>query len=206
MLNELVKFIHKNIGKNLRSKITDRHTSAVKKISFICFKAPNDFSHKIHYFSVFYYSLQNTNKNSMVNGIKKFSDVTFQSVTLSRIILAYSSKHLRKFFHSFMRSFTDTARKRIGSKGRFKYRIKHLKNCVVKDTIPDSRLMNSSQLRIMNPKSLVRSMFICSIFQISIKVKNILFQIKLKIHNIKFIFLIGLEDIPCTEQCNGRNY
>ena len=59
----------------------------------------------------------------MVDGVKKLSDIALQSITLSGIVLAHDTNHLRNFLHSFVRSFAYTTRKRIGNKGWFKYGI-----------------------------------------------------------------------------------
>src|SRR3989338_2041401 len=206
MFNKLIKLIHVNVSKNLRSQIADWYTSPCKKIRPACNKAINNLSQKFHYFFVFDSLFKYSNKNIVIHGIKEFSDIALQGIAFSCIIFTYRANHLGNFSHPLVRSFAHATGERIRNKGRVKYGIQHFENCMVQNAVSDSSFVNPPNLWVMNPKPIIRSVFVISILQIPVKVKDVLFQIKLKINDIKFVFLVGLENIPCTEQSSGRNY
>lgn len=76
----------------------------------------------------------------------------------------------------------------------------------MENSISYSRLMNMPVLWIMNPKSFIRTVFISFIFQISVKIKNILLKIKFEFRNIQFITLIRFKYFPSSKEICWRNY
>jgi len=71
---------------------------------------------------------------------------------------------------------------------------------MMKHSVTHSGFMNPAQNRIMYPETLIWSMFVYSIFQISMQVKNILLKIKLKNSNIGFMPFAMFELIPGQKQ------
>ena len=171
MFNKLIKFIHVNIGKNLRCKIANWYTSSIKRFGLLAIKLSMISRKSFMTFFILNSFFENAYKNIVVDRIKKLFNVAFQGITLTSIIFTYGSNHLCNLFHSFVRSLTNTTRERVRDKGRFKYGIKHTKNCMMEDTISNSRLMYTAQLWVMNPKPLIWFMLVRSIFQIPIEIK-----------------------------------
>jgi len=206
MFNKLVKFIHINIGKNLRCQIANWYASSFKKAWSTCHKALDDFSQEIHNFLVFNFPIKNANEHIMVNRIKEFSDIALQSIALSGIILAYSSNHFRNFFHSLVCSFAYAARKRIWNKGRFKYWIQNVEYRMVQYSIAYCGFVDMTKFWIVNIKAGITTMFVCFITKIPIYLKNILFKIFLKAKDIKFFPFTLFKFIPRQKKILRLNY
>lgn len=105
-----------------------------------------------------------------------------------------------------MGPFSNPAGKGIGYKGGLKNAIHHVENCMMQDSISDTRFMYVAAFRITNIESAVRSMLVSLISDLSVKLKNILFQVALKFHHIRFLSFSSLEFIPSQKQSLGAAY
>jgi len=159
----------------------------------------NNFFQKRNRLLILDFPIKDVFKYLVVNGIKEFSHIAFQSVALAGVVFAFCAKHIGNFLHTLMSAFVDAARIRIVDKGRLEYFIQNSKSGVVKHTISDNSLMYPSDLRIMYPKSFVWSVPIRLILQIAVQIKNIMFDVQLKLGNVRFIPFIRLKYLPSSE-------
>lgn len=135
----------------------------------------------------------------VIDRVKEFSHVAFQSITLASIILARHTKHVSNFFYPFVSAFADAARIRVIDKYRLKYFVQNGEGGVMKDSISDNCLMYPSNLRIMYPESLVWPVPIRLILQIAIQIKNILLDVEFKLGNVRLVPFIRLKYLPSSE-------
>ena len=135
----------------------------------------------------------------VVNRIKEFSNIAFQSVALASIILAFCTKHIGNFLHTLVGAFVDATRVRIVDKCRLEYFIQNSKSGMMKDSISNNGFMYPSDLRIMYPKSFVWPVPIRLILQIAVQIKNIMFDVQLKLGNVRLIPFIRLKYLPSSE-------
>ena|SRR3989344_6887608 len=156
--------------------------------------------YKINDLGILNLSADNRKQYGMINRIKEFSDIAFQGVTGTSIVPAYSTHNINSFNHSLVSSLSHSARKRIIYESRLEYRIQNREKSMMKHSVTHSGFMNPAQNRIMYPETLIWSMFVYSIFQISMQVKNILLKIKLKNSNIGFMPFAMFELIPGQKQ------
>ncbi len=159
--HKLIKLIHVDIGEQLRCQITNRKPSSGKQIGKLSGKTLDYFLHKPQSPKVFHLSLQKLDQDSVVNTIKKLSDITFKCIRCLSVILRDLTKHYVQNMNAFMSSFSDAAGKRMGYKSWFKNWIEYLKNCMMQHSVSNRRFMNMSEFRIINIEVAIRSMPIC---------------------------------------------
>ena len=214
MLNKLVKLVHIDIGKNLRSQIAERYPFIKKRECFTLSRKRADirgitshnFFYQSHQVNIFNFYSKNREKSYVVNRIKEFPHIAFQCIAWMRIVFAHHSNHVRYFFHSFMCSFTDSAGIGVVDECWLKYVIQNIEHCMVKHPISDCRLMNMPEFRIMNPKSFVLPVFVCSTFQIPVQVKIFRSISSSKDTTSGLFRLSDLNVSPRAKQSFGRNY
>lgn len=119
------------------------------------------------------------------------------------IISTYFANHARNFFHTFMSSFADSAGVGVSDKSRLKYFIQCQKYRMMKHPVSRDCLMDPPQFRIMNPKSLVRSVLVGLALQLTIQIENVLLKVKFEFRNIWLVPLVRLEYLPRTKKCWG---
>jgi len=141
---------------------------------------PDNFSEEPFHIDISYPFLQNRQQDLVVNAIEEFFDVALQGIALACIVVAGFGQNLFNGVDSFMCSFTNTTGKGIGDKHRLENRIQDSEHRMVQDPVSDSRLVNVPPLRIVDIKTLIRTMSIGLVFQFPVKLKNILFQIFLE--------------------------
>lgn len=159
--HKLIKFIHVDIGEQLRCQITDRKSFSSKQIGRLSGKTLNDILHNPHRIGIFDFSLQELDKDSVVDAIKKLFDITFKCICCLGVILRDLTKHYIQNIDALMGSFPDAAGERMGYKSWFKNWIEYLKNCMVQHSVSNCRFMNMPEFRIVNIKITIRSMPVC---------------------------------------------
>lgn len=113
---------------------------------------------------------------------------------------------LRLGYLSLVCSFADAARKRSWNECLFKDRVDDSKNRVVQDSVAYCRLMYPTAFGVVNPKTIVGSVFICFVAQVATQLKNILLDFLLKLGNVRLIPLVALEHLPCRKESLCGNY
>ncbi|MEN9621909.1 MAG: hypothetical protein RLZZ67_343 [Candidatus Parcubacteria bacterium] len=208
MLNKLIKLVHINIGKNLRSQVADGHPFAVRRKKRQRLTLSQSAAHSVtlnnlfqkrNRLLIFNFLNKDIFQYLMVDGVKKFSDVAFQGVAWTCVISTRRAKHVDNFLHAFVGTFVDTARERIVDKCRLKYFIQHGKGGVVKHSVTNDRFVYPPEFRIMDPKAFIWPMPIRFILQVAVQVKNILLDMELKLSDIRLVPFIGLEYLPSPE-------
>ena len=95
-----------------------------------------------------------------------------------------------------MRSFADTARKRIRDKSWLKDWAKRGEDGMVKYAVSDSGLMNMSLFWVLNVKRDVFPVFVSFIFQIPMELKNVFFKLPFKFSHVLSFLFVAFEFIP----------
>jgi len=109
VLNELVEFVHVDVGKQLRSKIADRQTVTIKERRLAGRKASDNLLHKPHGVRINYPLFENCQKNFVINRIKKLPHVALKRKARPRIIPALPPDHTLGGQHAFVRTFAHAA-------------------------------------------------------------------------------------------------
>ena len=200
VLYELIEKIHVHIRKNLRGQITDRQASSMKQIRAIALIAFNYFFKKPYHVWISNPFFQDSKQNIVIDTIKKLSNVALQGKTWLGEIFADFSNHFIYCFNSSMRTFANSAGKRIWNERWFKKSINYIENGMMKNSVSDRRLVNMPQLGVVNIKAGIRSMSIFSTFQISRKVKDISLEILLELLNVSFASFVAFELVPSSKQ------
>lgn len=173
--------------------------SVLLSLSSAFFVTLNDLIQKRNRLLILDFPIKDVFKCQVIDGIKEFSHIAFQSVALASIILAFCTKHIGNFLHTLVGAFVDATRVRVVDKCRLEYFIQNSKSGMMKDSISNNRFMYPSDLRIMYPKSFVWSVPIRLILQIAVQVKNIVFDIQFKLRNVRLAPFIRLEYLPSSE-------
>ena len=125
----------------------------------------------------------------MVNIIKIFFNVEFQSKTRCRKIGTNLADILDYPTESFMSAFFITARITIKNKALIKYRLKMTTDGVMKQSVPNACFMDNSRFGVINVKLLITCVFVAEVAKIVMKQKNVFKKIAGKITHISsFIF------------------
>ncbi len=156
VLNELVEFVHVNVGKQLRSKIADWQAVTIKESRLSGRKASDNLLHKPHGVRIDYSLLENCQKNFVINRIEKLPHVALEREARPRIILTLSTDHAFGGQHPLVCTLIDSARKRIGDKGLLKNRIENSENRMVQNPIAHRGLVNVAHFRIADIETLIR--------------------------------------------------
>ena len=117
--HKLVKLVHINVNKYLRSEIAERQTHAQAGRG----ETLDDFPQKPDNFFVGNVVFQNAKYHSMVNVRKKFLDIAFQNPNCFRAIYAFFACKRTKTIQCFVRSLASAARIRISDKRPIEKRI-----------------------------------------------------------------------------------
>lgn len=160
LFHKLIEFIHVDIGKKLRGQITDWKSSSSKKIRGLTSKASNYLFHKPQGISVFYLSPQKLDQNGVVNTVKKLSHVAFKGICCAGVVSRDTPKYSIQYINPFVSSFSNTARERMGYKGRLKNWVKNFKNRMVQHTVSDRGFVYVAKFGIVNIKTTICSVFI----------------------------------------------
>jgi len=200
MFNKLVKLVEIDISKKLGSQITDGQSLCLKKIRVFGFETLYDFFKNQHHIGVFDSFCKQGHKDSMVNCPKKFLNVAFKSETRLMNVVADCLRYAAQNIYSFMRSFADTTRQRMCDKCRLKNRIQHAENCVMEHSISDYSFVNVPLFGVLNIKRSICFVLILFIFQIPMKLKNVLLKLPFKLNNIPFFLFIATKLIPRRKQ------
>jgi hypothetical protein len=196
MLNELVEFVHVNVGEQLRSKIADRQTMTLKERRLSGRKASNNLLHKPHGIRVDYPLLENRQQNLVINRIEKLSHIAFEREARPCVVSAFSSDHALGGQHALVRSFADTTRKRIGDKGLLKNGVQDSENRMVQNSVPHRGLVNVAHFRIADIETRIRPVGVAFGSQIPMQRKEILLKRKLESLNIGFLALVASKFLP----------
>jgi len=157
VFNELVEFVHVNVGKQLRSEIADRQAVTTKECRLSNRKASDNLLHKTHGLRINYPLLENCQQNFVINRIKKLPHVALEYEARPRIISALPPDHTFGGQHTFVRTFADAARKRISDEGFLKDRIQNPENCMMQNPITHHGLVNVAHFWITNIETRIRS-------------------------------------------------
>ncbi len=132
----------------------------------------------------------------MIHAVKEFSNIAFQSKARLLSVFAYAEEHLLKRINAFVRSVTNTTRKRSGNKRWFEYGVQHRKDRMVQDAIANRGFVNVALFRIGDVKTSIWSVLVRFIFQFAMQVENILLQTPFKFHHIALVPLITPKSVP----------
>lgn len=158
--HKLIKLIHIDIGKKLRSQIANRKPLSSKKIGGFTNKAFDYFFRKPQNISIFDFPPQQLNQNSVINAIKKLPNIALERIRCSAMILGNFSKHCIQDLNTLMGSFSNTTGKGMGYKSRLKNWVKDFKNCMMQYSIQNRCFVNMPKLRVVNVKITIRSMLV----------------------------------------------
>ncbi len=170
------------------------------------FVAFDNFSQKPAGVCVDYSLFENIEKDVMINAVEEFPHVALKRVAWLRAVLAHGAERSCQIFHTFVRTLTDSARKRGRDKGRLENRIEYLEYRMMQDTISHRCFVNAAQFWIVNQKHSVRSVTIISGTQFATQLEDFVLNVLLKCLHIRPIPLIALENIPRLEQIVYRDY
>ena len=132
----------------------------------------------------------------MINGIKEFFNITLQGITSSGVILGFLAQHLLYRRHSFMSTFPQPTRKRMGDKGGIKNPIQDLENSMMQNSIANTGLMNMALFGIRDIEISISAMLVRFVFQLAVKLKDINFQPLFKAQDIDFPSFAPLKPVP----------
>ncbi len=136
----------------------------------------------------------------MVNRIKEFFDIAFESKTRACVIFTDFSDKTLQSPNSLVRSFVQPARIRIKDESPIENRVKNSVDSMVQNPVRNFCFMNISRLRIIDVKWTIRAVAISFIFELQVDIKQIIFQISLKQLNIVLIAFALAESLPSQKQ------
>ena len=168
--------------------------------------ALDNFSYKPTGVWVNYSSLKNAKQNIVVNAIKELPYITLKCVAWLRAVLAHGAKHISEYLDAFVRTFTDAAREGIRDIGRFENRVQGGKHGMVQHSVTNARLINMSELRVLDVEVGIGPMFIALGLQITLKAEYIALKLLLKCEHVFLHPLTTFEFIPRTEERLGGSY
>lgn len=142
----------------------------------------------------------------MIYGIKKFAHITLESITMVCVITRNFAEHIFNSKYSIVRSFANSAGKRVANKSRLKNRVQNLKDSMMKNAITNNSFVYMSKFWIGNEKPFVWSMLVFFTSQISCKIKDILLQIEFKFLHIIFSIFTFFKFLPSQKQVFGVRY
>lgn len=148
---------------------------------------------------------KNIEKNGVIHAIEEFSYITLQCKACSRIVAAFGPEHFRDSMHTSVRAFADPARKRTRNERGFEDRVQYPEYRVVQNAIANCGFVDTTSLRIMDPKSFVRPVLVPLVAQIAMQLENMLLKVAFKYCNVRLVVFILFEYFPCSEQIFRRD-
>ncbi len=164
------------------------------------------FSHKPANTRISNSFFKNAEQNVVIDTIKEFSNITLKYIARLCTISTHSAKHLRQYLNTFVSSFPNAARKRVGDVCWLKNRIQSGEHRMMQHSIANTRFVYMPELGILDIKIGIRSMPIVIGLQIAMQIENIVLQFLLECEHIFFHPLAAFEFIPCAEERLGGGY
>ena len=196
VLNELVEFVHVDVGKQLRSEIADRQAMAIKERRLASREASNNLLHKPHSVRINDPLLENCQQNLVVNRIKEFPHVAFEHKARPRIVPTLLADHALRGQHAFVCAFAHAAGKRGGNKVLLKERVQNPENSMVQNPVAHLRFVNVANFRIPDIEASIRSVGVATAEQIPVQNEQILLKRKFERLNIGLLALVASKFLP----------
>lgn len=197
IFDELIQFVHVDIGEQLRGQIAEWQ-SGTETLDY--------FPKKIHEPIVLGSFWKNIKKDFMIYGIEKFSYVQFQNPQSAGVIMRQTQSQILQSSHRRMRALCFSGRPRVENKCFIPYRFNDPVDGMMEKPIANRGLMDMAAFRIVNEKGEITAVFVGPVFEIVMQRKNVVFEINLEFRHVVFVGLFLLEFRPSVEQVLQRNY
>jgi len=196
VLNELVEFVHVDVGKQLRSEIADRQAMAIKERRLTGRKASNNLLHKPHSVRINDPLLENCQQNFVINRIEKFPHVAFEHKARPRVVPTLLADHALCGQHALVRALAHAAGKRGGNKVLLKERVQNPENSMVQNPVAHLRFVNVANFRAPDIEARIRSVGVATAEQIPVQGEQILLKRKFERLYIGLLALVASKFLP----------
>src|SRR6266481_524486 len=143
-------------------------------------------------------------KDSVINAVEEFPHIALEDETIARSVFCDSACFAFQNVHAFMRTEPDAAREGCRDEGLFKDGIQDGKNGVMKNSVAHIGFMDMTLLRIADIEAVIRAVAVRSVFEVAVKLKNILLEIPLEFRDIRLLAFVRLERFPRFEEILRR--
>lgn len=141
----------------------------------------------------------------MIDRREEFPHIAFEHPALARVILRGFAEKILESLHCLMRSFSITARIRIGYEPAIEEGIELAIERMMEQAVAHERLMDIPRLRIGNLKGVVASMPVSPFLELAPQLEDVIHEPVLEFLNILLLPLAPDEFLPCREQVFQRN-
>jgi hypothetical protein len=131
VFDELIELIEIDIGKELRSKITDRDSLPAEEAGVIGEGTPDDFTEQGNSLLILHSSTDYVEEYVMIYGSEEPVDVAFEDKAGACSVPTHTSQHRIECVYRFMRSFAFLTGERMSNECWLKNRIENGENCMV---------------------------------------------------------------------------
>lgn len=199
MLHKLIKFIQVHVREELGSQVPDRYPLSVAV-------APHDGFYEPERVLIRDALFNYRKKNLMIHGVKEFPNIALEDITGFGSVSRNSSYRFLEGSHSPVGPVAHTAGKGSRDECLLKDRVQYGEHSMMDNAVSDGGFVDMALFRIVDIKTLIRTVYISLVSKLTMKQKDIFFECHFEHLNIALAELPAPEFIPSSKEVLGRNH
>lgn len=133
----------------------------------------------------------------MIHAVEELPHVALEDKAIARPVFGNRTRPTFQSIYASMGAEPDSTRKRRRDKRLFENGVDNREDCMMQYAVADSGLVNMSLLWVLNIKTGIRAMLVGLVFELAVKLEDILFEVPFERQHVPLVSFAALKDIPC---------